>query len=81
MNKTERLLKNTLSKNITDSLIHTKLSSCSIATTSEPENFTCDGVESDSDEKPANKKQKLCSKKLEDIIMGTELSDLHINKA
>jgi len=48
-----------LSKNITGNLIHTKLPSSSIATTSEPENFSCDGVESDNDKKPANKKRKL----------------------
>ena len=33
------------------------------------------------DDQPPAKKQKLCSKEVEDIIMGNKLSDLHINMA
>jgi len=76
--KTEKLLRKALSKNITDSFINMELSSCSIATISEPESFKCEGVESDSDEKLGNKNQKVCSKEVEDIIMGAELSNTYI---
>ena len=82
--KTEKLIRNSLSKNIKD-IPHT-----SVDSTSGQDAISASGLSADSgapisienDENPA-KKLKLISKEFEgeEIIMGNELSDQHINKA
>ena len=85
--KTAKLIKNALSKNITntETAVDVNFSSCpTSASKSQHSSVTSVSFASinldDDMEQPA-KKQKLGSKDVEDIIMGTELSDRHISMA
>ena len=85
--KTAKLIKNTLRKNITntETAVDVNFSSCpTSASKSQHSSVTSVSFASinldDDMEQPA-KKQKLGSKDVEDIIMGTELSDRHISMA
>ena len=85
--KTEKLIKNSLSKNITDTIIavDTRLSNHPFASTSKPLHFNAStslaSINLDGDVEQPVKKQKVGSKEVEEIIMGNELSDRHINMA
>ena len=78
--KTDELIKNSLSKNITDTntAVDTQLSNHPFASASKPQHSSAMQYFIGDVEQPT-KKQKLGSKKVEETIMGNELSYLHKN--
>ena len=82
--KTEKLIKNSLSKNTADPIIavDTRITNQPETSTSKSQNVSASNsmtsINLDGEEQPA-KKQKVGSKEVEEIIMGNELSDLHVN--
>lgn len=85
--KTEKLIKNSLSKNIADKItaVDARISNHPETGTSKSQNVSASislaSINLDSDVEQPAKKQKIGSKEVEEIIMGNELSDLHVNMA
>ena len=89
--KTEKLIKNSLSKAIADAItaVDARISNLPATSTSAPQYVSTDvstsisltSINLDDDVEQPAKKQKTGNKEVEEIIMGNELSDLHINMA
>ena len=82
--KTEKLIKNSLGKNIADAItaVDTRISNHPETNASESQSVSAStSITLDGDEDQPTKRQKIGSKEVEEIIMGDELSDLHVNMA
>ena len=82
--KTEKLIKNSLSKNIADAItaVDTRISNHPETNGSKSQSVSVStSITLDGDEDQPTKKQKISSKEVEEIIMRDELSDLHVNMA
>ena len=85
--KMEKLIKNSLSKNFADviTVADARISNHPETSTSKSQSVSASilitSINLDGDEDQPAKKQKIGSKEVEEIIMGNELSDLHVNMA
>ena len=85
--QTEKLIKNSLSKAILDAItaVDARISNLPATSTSAPQyvsaSISLTSINLDDDVEQPAKKQKTGNKEVDEIIVGKELSDLHINMA